>query len=209
VIRLNIDAEARSNIIRGGRKPTAIQRLAGDSYVMSKTFRFAFQVLCVVAVASLSTAAFAQKAAGDSAQDVNVTRFNDWEVRCPKSGNPKGDCEMTQLVNSPDTGKPIMRVVMGYPPQIDTAAMIFILPLGTRLAPGVQLGIDGSQKVRFPFQICLEQGCRADFPVKADLLSRMKSGQNATVTIVGPKGEEINLKISLSGFTDANSKVAS
>lgn len=158
----------------------------------------------------MSTAALAQKAGGKGSQDdVKVTRYNDWEVRCPKSGSQKGDCEMTQLVNSPDTGKPIMRVVMGYPPQIDSAAMIFILPLGTRLAPGVQLSVDGGQKMRFPFQICLEQGCRADYPVKQSLLNSLKSGNNATVTIVGPKGDDINLKISLAGFTDANSKISS
>lgn len=176
---------------------------------MSKTFRFACKLLCVVAVGALSTTAFAQSSGDQGQPDVNVTHYNDWEVRCPKSGSEKGNCEMTQLVNSPNTGKPIMRVVMGYPPQIDSAAMIFILPLGTRLAPGVQLSVDGSKKVRFPFQICLKQGCRADYPIKQALLNRLKTGNNATVTIVGPKGDDIDLKISLSGFTNANKKISS
>jgi invasion protein IalB len=182
---------------------------------MTRTFRFVFNAMCVIALCSIGTVAFAQNSNGSSGannnpdQNVDVTHYNDWEVRCPKSGKNKGDCEMTQLVKSPDNGKPIMRVVMGYPPQIDSAAMIFILPLGTRLAPGVQFGVDGGQKVRFPFQICLQQGCRADYPIKQDLLNQLKKGQNAIVTIVGPKGEKINLKISLSGFTDASTKISS
>lgn len=177
---------------------------------MSKTFRFVFKLLCVVAVGALSTAALAQApGGGKSQQDVNVSHYKDWDVRCPTSGSDKGHCEMTQLVKSPETGKPIMRVVMGYPPQVNDPAMIFILPLGTRLAPGVQLSVDGSKKVRFPFQICLKQGCRADYPLKKTLFNRMKRGNNATVTIVGPKGDKINLKISLLGFTSANSKISS
>ncbi|RJS95230.1 invasion associated locus B family protein [Salinisphaera sp. Q1T1-3] len=177
---------------------------------MSKSFRLSAIALVAASFIGLTGTAAAQGQGANNAQDnVKISHYNDWEVRCPKSGGSKGDCEMTQLINSPSTGKPIMRVVMGYPPQIDSAAMIFILPLGTRLAPGVQLSVDGDQARRFPFQICLEQGCRADFPVNGSLLNKMKNGRSAQVTIVGPKGDQINLKISLSGFTDANNAIAS
>lgn len=175
---------------------------------MSRAFRFFVVLLCAASLFGVVGTAAAQSSAGKSGQDnVKITHYDDWEVRCPKSGNQK-ECEMTQLVKSPDSGKPIMRVVMGYPPQINTAAMIFILPLGTRLAPGAQLSVDGDQPRRFPFQICLEQGCRADFPIKNALLSKLKHGHAADVTIVGPKGDQINLKVSLSGFTDANNAIA-
>lgn len=175
---------------------------------MSRAFRFSAVLLCAASLFGAVGTAAAQSSSGKSAQDnVKITHYDDWEVRCPKSGN-QNECEMTQLVKSPDSGKPIMRVVMGYPPQIDTAAMIFILPLGTRLAPGVQLSVDGDQPRRFPFQICLEQGCRADFPIKNTLLNKLKHGRSAKVTIVGPKGDQINLNVSLSGFTDANSAIA-
>ncbi|AWN17334.1 invasion associated locus B family protein [Salinisphaera sp. LB1] len=178
---------------------------------MSRAFRFSAVLLCAASLFGVVGVAAAQNsnaAAGKSGQNnVKITHYDDWEVRCPKSGK-KNECEMTQLVKSPDSGKPIMRVVMGYPPQINTAAMIFILPLGTRLAPGVQLSVDGDQPRRFPFQICLEQGCRADFPIKNSLLNKLKHGHTAQVTIVGPKGDQIKLKVSLSGFTDANNAIA-
>ncbi|WP_348762430.1 invasion associated locus B family protein [uncultured Salinisphaera sp.] len=174
---------------------------------MTKVVRFSVFVLAAVMGMATAAPVMAQ-AGGEPADDVKITRYNDWEVRCPKSGPAQNDCEMTQLINGPDGNKPIMRVVMGYPPQIDSAAMIFILPLGTRLAPGVQLSVDGDQPRRFPFQICLEQGCRADFPIEDSLLAKMKRGSSANVTIVGPKGDQIDLAISLSGFTDANNAIA-
>lgn len=175
---------------------------------MSTAFRFFAVLLCTVGLFGVIGSAAAQSSSGKSAKDnVKITHYQDWEVRCPKSGN-QDQCEMTQLVKNPQSGKPIMRVVMGYPPQIDSAAMIFILPLGTRLAPGVQLSVDGDQPRRFPFQICLEQGCRADFPIKNTLLNKLKHGHDAKITIVGPKGDQIHLKISLMGFTSANQAIA-
>ncbi|MES1930117.1 hypothetical protein SADO_12718 [Salinisphaera dokdonensis CL-ES53] len=158
----------------------------------------------VFAVSLLFSApGFAQQSGGEN---MKVETYNDWEVRCPEQAR-NGGCEMTQLVNSPDNGKPILRVVMGYPPEVDTAAMVFILPLGTRLAPGVQLQVDSGQAQAFPFQICLEQGCRADFPVDDALRNRMRSGSNATVSLIDPQGERMDLTVSLQGFTDADNRI--
>ncbi len=136
-----------------------------------------------------------------------VSHYQDWEVRCPKSNKSKARCEMTQLINNPNNGKPIMRVVMGYPQQAKGAAMIFITPLGTRLAPGMKLNVDGGKNHNFPYQICLKQGCRADYPIRGKLKRKMKHGKNAHVQIVGPRGKKINLKVSLQGFTAANNKI--
>ena len=94
---------------------------------MTKVVRFSVFVLAAVMGMATAAPVMAQ-AGGEPADDVKITRYNDWEVRCPKSGPAQNDCEMTQLINGPDGNKPIMRVVMGYPPQIDSAAMIFILP---------------------------------------------------------------------------------
>lgn len=138
--------------------------------------------------------------------EANVETFQAWDVRCPEEA-ANGACEMTQLVNSPENGKPILRVVMGYPPEIDTAAMVFILPLGTRLAPGVQLQVDDGEPKAFPFQICLEQGCRADFPVNDTLRNQLRSGSTATVSLIGPRGDRIDLPVSLQGFTDADNRI--
>lgn len=175
---------------------------------MLKSLYSTVALLGIAASLGLAGTAVAQDDAQQAEDNIKTQTYQDWEVRCPESGD-KDQCEMTQLVKSPKSGKPIMRVVMGYPPQIDSAAMIFILPLGTRLAPGVKLSVDGSQAGRFPFQICLEQGCRADFPLKNDLLSKMKRGNHANVAIVGPEGDDINLKISLQGFTAASQAIES
>ncbi len=140
--------------------------------------------------------------------NIQVTHHADWAVRCPKSNQAHQRCEMTQLVKNPQNGKPVMRVLMGYPPQVKTAAMIFIVPLGTRLAPGMELSVDGDKPRRFPFQICLDQGCRADYPVNNKLLQKLKGGHEATASIIDPHGKELDLKFSLQGFTASNNQIA-
>src|SRR5699024_5339255 len=161
--------------------------------------------VCLSAFAAVASAQEAPAAAGNI--ELETTQYEDWEVNCPKndSTNP---CEMTQLVEDPETGNPIMRVVVGYPPQIDSAAMIVLLPLGVPLQPGIQFSVDGGQAQHYPFQVCLEQGCRANFPLDNAVLNRLKNGQSAEVTIVSPQGNQMQLQISLMGFTAANKAIA-
>lgn len=170
---------------------------------MSQRFISCFFMFFLTAAALYAPGALAQNA---GKADAKVETFQDWEVRCPEKAS-NGSCEMTQLVNSSANGKPILRVVMGYPPQVDTAAMVFILPLGTRLAPGVQFQVDAGEPNGFPFQICLEQGCRADFPVDDALRAKLRGGSSATVSLIGPGGDRIDLKVSLQGFTDADKRI--
>lgn len=171
---------------------------------MTVRFVYALNALVFLAATLFASAALAQQQPAEGS--VKVDTYEDWEVRCPEDRS-QGGCEMTQLVNSPENGKPILRVVMGYPPEIDSAAMVFILPLGTRLAPGVQLQVDNGEPKAFPFQICLEQGCRADFPVNDALRGRMRAGSKMTVSLIGPRGDRIDLPVSLQGFTDADNRI--
>ncbi|SHF41731.1 Invasion protein IalB, involved in pathogenesis [Modicisalibacter ilicicola DSM 19980] len=140
--------------------------------------------------------------------NVEVETFQDWEVRCPQGGGAPGDCTMTQLVDNPNGDSPIMRVIMAYPSEMDTAAMAFILPLGTRLAPGLQLAVDNGEPINFPYQVCQQQGCRADIPVTDSLRQQMRSGSRATLSIMGPRGERLDLPVSLQGFTAADNRIA-
>ncbi|MGC3873606.1 invasion associated locus B family protein [Halomonas sp. GXIMD04776] len=138
---------------------------------------------------------------------MSVENFQDWEVRCPEGGTA-GQCSMMQLVDNPNGNQPIMQVIMAYPQELDTPAMAFILPLGTRLAPGLQLVIDNGEPIKFPYQMCQQQGCRADIPVTETLRQQMRNGSRATLSIMGPRGERLNLPISLQGFTAANDRIA-
>ncbi|GAB2784675.1 hypothetical protein GCM10027040_08490 [Halomonas shantousis] len=137
---------------------------------------------------------------------VDTQRFQDWEVHCP-SDSGQGNCTMTQLVNNPQSDRPLMRVGLAYPPQIDGAVMAFLLPLGVRLAPGLQLTIDNGEPIQFPYQFCQQEGCRADIPVDSALLQQLRNGSTATLSLISPQGNRMDLDISLMGFTAASNRI--
>lgn len=172
---------------------------------MSYRFALRSKIMILLFLGLLAPMAIAQQQ--PNSPEFSTEQFEDWEVRCPTNAQPV-ICEMTQLVNSPQSSQPIMRVIMAYPQEIDTAAMIFLLPLGVRLAPGLQLVIDNGEPINFPYQVCQQQGCRADLPISETLRQKMRSGSTATVSVIGPRGNRLDLPVSLQGFTAADDRIS-
>ncbi|ALM53257.1 invasion associated locus B family protein [Halomonas huangheensis] len=155
----------------------------------------------LLGVMALSPAAFAQ----DSGPAMNTETFQDWEVNCPANA-ADGACTMTQLVDG-SSGEPVLRVVVGNPPQLGSAAITFLTPLGVRLAPGLQLQIGSNEPIGMPYQVCVPQGCRADLPIRPELLTQLQGGSTATVSMIDPNGQRTNLNVSLMGFSAAKQRV--
>lgn len=150
----------------------------------------------------------APQSAPQGGGNVETQRFQDWEVQCPTGAGPQQPCTMNQVVNTPDGSEPIMRAMVGYPPRADGAVLVFLLPLGVRLAPGMQLQVDNNEPVGFPYQICLEQGCRANLPLEPAMLNSLRGGSTATVSAIGPDGQRLDMNLSLMGFTAASNEIA-
>lgn len=164
----------------------------------------------IIALLSLgSSAAWAQEESTPAPPQTQVEHFQDWEVHCgAEAAGSETHCEMLQTVNRKGSDQPIMRIAIGYPPQTSGPVAIFVLPLGMRLPPGVQFKVDSGNAVRFPVQLCVTQGCRADLPLKDDMVRQLRAGHQATVTIHEPRGEPLDLPISLMGFTAALERIS-
>ncbi|BBI61371.1 hypothetical protein HSBAA_26770 [Vreelandella sulfidaeris] len=163
----------------------------------------------LLSISMFSPNAFSQQQPGAaSGEGVTTESFQDWEVRCQRNAEGPTPCAMVQMVTQPDSDQPLMQVILDYPPQIDDPVMSFFVPLGVRLAAGLQLSVDNGEPVQFPYQVCLEQGCRADVPIEPSMLQQLRSGSTATLSMIGPRGDRIDLDISLIGFTDASTRIA-
>jgi len=136
-----------------------------------------------------------------------VDQYEDWVVRCqppPEQEFGAGElCEMYQQVTHEESGQSVMEVVIGYPEGQDQPVALFNLPLGMRLPPGVQLQVDDNEAIRFPVQLCIRNGCRADVRLAPELVAQMRAGAQATITIADPQGRGVQLPVSLLGFTAA------
>lgn len=149
-----------------------------------------------------------QQPEATSGDNVTTESFQDWEVRCQRNAEGPSPCAMAQLVTQPDSDEPLMQVIVDYPPQIDDPVMSFFVPLGVRLAAGMQLSVDGGEPIQFPYQACQEQGCRADARIEPSMLQQLRNGSSATISMIDPRGERMDLDISLTGFTDASNRIA-
>ncbi|MEH6641862.1 invasion associated locus B family protein [Vreelandella glaciei] len=49
---------------------------------------------------------------------------------------------------------------------------------------------------------------RADAPIEPSMLQQLRSDNTATLRMIDPRGERIDLDISLTGFTDASTRIA-
>ncbi len=141
-----------------------------------------------------------------AAKGIQRTTYGAWEVACADDGS---NCAMAQIGND-DSGTPILEMVirkLAEPLEVGERTAIAVLdvitPLGVVLVEGLSVTIDGGNKESAPFQICTEQGCLVREPVDDRLITRMKKGKNALVSVIAANQGEVEATLSLTGFTKA------
>jgi len=134
------------------------------------------------------------------------TSYGAWEVACSDDGS---NCAMAQIGNDA-SGTPVLEMVirkLAEPLEVGERTAIAVLdvitPLGVVLVDGLGVQIDGGEKESAPFQICTEQGCLVREPVDNNLITRMKKGSNAIVSVIAANQGEVKATLSLTGFTKA------
>mgnify|MGYP000347114168 CR=1 FL=1 len=144
---------------------------------------------------------------GEQPQAEIRARHQNWVVRCqpaPEEAFGASEfCEMYQQVSEQETEQTVLEVVIGYPQDAGQPIALFNLPLGMRLPPGVQMQVDDNEPIQFPVQLCLGSGCRADIELGEGLLGQMRAGAEAVLTILDPQGRNVEIPMSLLGFSAA------
>ncbi|MEX0430978.1 invasion associated locus B family protein [Spiribacter insolitus] len=144
---------------------------------------------------------------GEQPQAEVRARHENWIVRCqpaPEEAFGASEfCEMYQQVSEQESEQTVLEVVIGYPQDAGQPVALFNLPLGMRLPPGVQMQVDDNEPIQFPVQLCLGSGCRADIELGETLIGQMRAGTEAVLTIVDPQGRNVEIPMSLLGFSAA------
>jgi invasion protein IalB len=155
--------------------------------------------------------------AADATESTALTRpvekFDDWFKECEMVTDEKGEqieiCQISQTLIDKDSDQPMMKIAVGYVPDKEQPVAVITLPLGIFLPPGIELQIDGTGKVgRLPINTCLPSGCQAGVQLDEDFVSRMKKGNQMTVTFGNPQGKGVAAPVSLKGFTAGLESVA-
>lgn len=146
--------------------------------------------------------------AAPAAGQPEVTQVGDWSLVCEAGGAPP--CAMTQLGRDPEGSPAIEFVVRKVEDEaaelngvkVDAVADI-ITPLGVLLEFGLRLKIDDDEERAAPFRICQKHGCLVREPLSTDVISTLKAGNKALITVAAEGAGPIDIEISLRGFTKA------
>jgi invasion protein IalB len=78
-----------------------------------------------------------------------------------------------------------------------------LMPLGVLLPPGVKLAVDGAPLATAQFTICLPQPpiCVGSVGAQGDFIDALKKGGKLTLTAQNSQGKDVNLDVSLVGFS--------
>ncbi len=137
-------------------------------------------------------------------------RFGDWVQRCttepPQGASPPPPgkqevCFLLQQVLVQDAQRPVLTITIGYFGPEREAIAVIDTQLRVPLANGVHVAVDGGDVGSTPFEFCHRDGCRAFLPLTEKLVTAFKAGSMGAVQMRSSGGDQVNLPISLKGFT--------
>lgn len=142
----------------------------------------------------------ASSASAQESPDTLRETHGDWQKHCALDAMGLEECFLFQAVDMQANGERVMTVIAASPPSAEPLLRITV-PLGVLLPNGLNMTIDGDDLGTVGFLTCFVDGCMTQVTLTADVLSSMKAGNAASITIYDTVGQPASLPLSLSGFT--------
>jgi invasion protein IalB len=102
-----------------------------------------------------------------------------------------------------ESGMPVVAAVLIEPEGEPKKVLRVTLPLGMQLVHGTRVIVDQGQPATGPYVICFTNGCMADYEANADLIGKLKKGQQLAVQAINSNGQPVSLVLPLSDFAKA------
>jgi invasion protein IalB len=153
-----------------------------------------FAFLLALPVAALAQAEGAAPAAG--AESI-------WIKVCSTDQASKQKVCMTRADLRGENGSFVSSVTIQQIGEEKRYGVGVLMPLGVLLQPGVKLAVDGAPLVTAQFTICLPQPpiCVGSVGAQGDFVDAFRKGGKLTMTAQNNQGKEVNLDVSLVGFS--------
>lgn len=125
-----------------------------------------------------------------------------WTVSCTEATNANpARCQMSQTLANQQTGRRIISVSIRSQPE--GISMVMALPHGLHLPGGVTYQIDSGPQQKASITLSDEKGVYALLPMNDTLFNSMKRGSVFKVNLVAPNQRQMQIPMTLSGFTAA------
>lgn len=129
-------------------------------------------------------------------------RIGDWVLQCTnaQAGTPR-TCFLIHDVFRTENNQRILQVVVGRFGADSILGVLFFVPLGIRLPPGLVLKVDQNAGQTLPLERCTTKGCQAQIHLADPLLAAFKAGNGGEITFEDASGQAVGVAFSLNGFT--------
>ncbi len=143
-------------------------------------------------------------AAGGTQQAEVQLIYSPWTKFCLKGqdANAKQVC-FTGKDARLESGMPVVAAVLIEPDGDPKKVLRVTLPLGMQLVHGTRVIVDQNQPAQGPYVICFTNGCMADYEANADLVGKLKKGQQLAVQAINGNGQPVSLLLPLGDFAKA------
>ncbi len=156
------------------------------------------------AAATPATDAPAAPAAGDAAATPAAagTGAQNWLKVCDPLPDGKQACIMRQVIlaNGQFLGSFLLRDDPGQESRLLAVAAV---PLGVLLPFGLTWQIDGAKPIRVPFMLCDPTSCATQLVINEAYVNSLKKGGTLKLTAKNRQNQDLNIEITLAGFTAA------
>ncbi len=145
-----------------------------------------------------------QPAQGQQDQQVQLI-YSPWTKFCLKGQDPnaKQIC-FTGKDGRIESGQPVVAAVIIEPEGEPKKLLRVTLPLGMKLVDGTRIMVDTDTNAQTgPYVICFANGCMADYEATAELLDRLKKGQNLIIQAINANNQPLTLPLPLNDFAKA------
>ncbi len=146
----------------------------------------------------------AQGQQGQQEQQVQLI-YSPWTKFCLKGqdANAKQIC-FTGKDGRIESGQPVVAAVIIEPEGEPKKLLRVTLPLGMKLVDGTRIMVDTDANAQTgPYVICFANGCMADYEATAELLDRLKKGQNLIIQAINANNQPLTLPLPLADFAKA------
>jgi invasion protein IalB len=131
--------------------------------------------------------------------------YSPWTKVCLKSkeANAKEVC-FTGKDGRIESGMPVVAAVLIEPKGEAKKILRVTVPLGMQIQHGTRIIVDQNAPLNSPYVICFTNGCMSDYDATADLVGKLKKGQNLIVQAINANSQPISLNLPLSDFNKAH-----
>ena len=145
-----------------------------------------------------------QQPQGQQDQQVQLI-YSPWTKFCLKgqAATDKQIC-FTGKDGRIESGQPVVAAVVIEPEGEPKKLLRVTLPLGMKLAEGTRIMVDTDANAQTgPYVICFANGCMADYEATAEVVDRMKKGQNLIIQAINANNQPLTLPLPLGDFAKA------